>query len=398
MFDLLDALGTAHRPISRLEAHARVASYNPRQVAAAYNYPLDKTGKGFVCGIIELGGGFTQTDVHTYFTQRNLPVPSVTAVSVDGAPNKPSGPRGADGEVLLDIEVAAAVAPGAEYRVYFAPNTNVGFYDAIAQAVRDGVNVISISWGGPESSWNPRVMHKFDALFAEARKAGIVVFAAAGDRGADDGTSAPVADFPASSPNVIACGGTRLLVNADGTRASEVVWDDNDTTSATGGGVSRVFPGRQVPDVAGNADPATGYQVLVDGYSTTVGGTSAVAPLYSGLMLLLSEALGKPVGQAADVMKTLLANPEVCFDVTSGDNGAYRAGPGRDKTTGLGVVDGGKLLAVLQGSAPTPTPAPQPTPAPVPTPTPTPAPVPAPTELERLMRRLIALLEKFFGL
>lgn len=389
----------------RFLPHASAAALNPRQVAKAYNYPLEHTGKGYRCGIIELGGAFGQADLDAYFKQRGLPVPNVKPVLVDGATMKSDGAHGADGEVLLDIEVAAAVAPHAEFSVYFATNTDQGFYDAIAQAVKDGCNVVSISWGGPETAWDPRAMDAFDSLFAAARKQGVVTFAAAGDRGATDGTGTPVADFPASSPNVIGCGGTRLTLNAQGGRAREVTWDDNDTRSATGGGKSQHFPGRNVPDVAGNADPVTGYNVLVDGQAMSVGGTSAVAPLYAGLTLLLSEALGKPLGEAVDVLKTITANPEVCFDVTAGDNGAYRAGPGRDQTTGFGVVDGARLLAVVQPTpdpapapAPVPPPTPAPTPAPVPTPDPTPAPAPEPTnELVALMKRLIALLERLFG-
>jgi kumamolisin len=362
---------------SQASFRASTANYNPRQVAKAYDYPLQYTGKGYTCGIIELGGGFGNSDLSSYFTSLGLPVPAVNAIPVAGGTNTSDGPNGADGEVLLDIEVAGAIAPGATFNVYFAPNTDAGFLAAIDQAIADGVAVISISWGGPEDSWDPATIKNFDAAFAKARQAGIVVFAASGDSGSSDGEAGRHVDFPASSPNVIGCGGTRLIVNPDGTRRSEVVWDDS-SRSATGGGVSSVFPGRQVPDVAGNADPQTGYKVLVDGQTYVIGGTSAVAPLYAGLVLLLSEAIGHPLGKVADFSNLLLTNLGVCFDVTSGNNGAYRAGPGRDDVTGLGVVDGGKLLAVLQSGGQLPAPVPGPTPAPVPTPSPTPVPVPPP--------------------
>lgn len=351
---------------------AAAVAYSPLQVAQAYNYPAGFTGKGFTCGLIELGGGFGQADIAAYFGALGVPAPSVQAVSVAGGQNKSDGPNGADGEVLLDIEVAAAIAPGALFRVYFAPNTDSGFLAAIKQAVADGCQVISISWGGPESSWSASTLDEFDAVFAAARAAGVIVFAAAGDSGSADGTSRSSVDFPASSPNVIGCGGTRLTVNTDGSRASEVTWDDNASTSATGGGVSAHFPGRDVPDVAGNADPATGYRVLVDGQSIVIGGTSAVAPLYAGLALRLKEATK---GAPFDFLKAVTANPTVCYDVTVGNNGAFRAGPGRDETTGFGVVDGAKLLGVLLA---------QPAP-PVP-----PAPVPAPSHLDDADRAFIA--------
>lgn len=331
---------------------AATASLTARQVAEAYNYPTQFTGKGQTVGIIELGGGFSESDLTAYFGKLGLAVPLVESVPVAGGSNKSDGPDGADGEVLLDIEVAASVAPGATFRVYFAPNTDAGFLAGIKQAVGDGCTVISISWGGPESSWSASTMEQYDAVVASARAAGVNIFVAAGDSGADDGTGKPSVDFPASSPNVVGCGGTRLILASDGSRSSEVTWDDSDTTSATGGGVSKQFPGRDVPDVAGNADPDTGYQVIVDGESLVIGGTSAVAPLYAGLAALLGEALGA----SFDFLKLVTANPTICFDVTSGDNGAFRAGPGRDETTGFGVVDGGKALTALQGATTTPPP------------------------------------------
>lgn len=364
---------------------AATAALDARQVALAYNYPLAQyTGKGVTIGIIELGGAVNPNDVAAECTRLGIPQANVTAVPVDGATPTSDGPNGADGEVMLDVEVIAAVAPGAAIRCYFAPNTDQGFLDAIRQATAE-CDYVSISWGGPESSWDGATMDAYEAVFAEARKRGVTVFCASGDTGSTDGTSANVADFPASSPSVVGCGGTRLTLDANGARAAEVTWNDSPTQSATGGGVSKHFPGRQVPDVAGNADPQTGYKVIVDGGSYVIGGTSAVAPLYAGLAALMREAYGKPY----DMLNLVVTNPTVCFDVTQGNNGGYKAGPGRDDVTGYGVVDGEKLLAVLTSGTqipapggnptptpptPTPTPTPQP-PAPTPQPTPTPAPV-----------------------
>jgi kumamolisin len=122
--------------------------------------------------------------------------------------------------------------------------------------------------------------------------------------------------------------------------------------------VSKHFRGRDVPDVAGNADPDTGYQIMVDGEHMVIGGTSAVAPLMLGLHALLFELADKPF----DFMNLVVTNPQACYDVTVGDNGGYRAGPGRDQTTGFGVPDGGLLLAALTSGIPAPVP---PAPAPV---------------------------------
>jgi kumamolisin len=328
--------------------------YDPRAVARCYGYPLGLTGRGFTGGLIELGGGYQQQDLAQFFAAEGLPVPDVQAVPVAGGRNTPGGD--ADAEVLLDIQVAAAVAPGAAYRVYFAPNTDDGFLAAVEQAAAE-CDVVSISWGAAEPYWTRAALNQFDAAFAAARRAGCVVYAAAGDTGSSDSTSGTATDYPASDPNVIGCGGTELVIGGDGRRVTEVTWDLNDRTSATGGGVSTAFGGtRQVPDVAANASPRTGYRVVVDGQWAVIGGTSAVAPLYAGLTLLLCEAVGGPVGKRVDLLNTFVTNLGCFYDVTVGDNGAYRAGLGRDSVTGLGVLDGGKIRAVLTDDVPDPLP------------------------------------------
>ena len=360
---------------ARTDLSAQAAGLNsqftPPQVAQLYNFPPNLDGTGECIGIIELGGGFSTADLNAYFSQLGLPTPTVSSVSVDGANNTPSGNAdGPDGEVLLDIEVAAAVAPGAKIVVYFTSNTSKGFLDAITQAIHDTVNkpsVISISWGGPESNWTTQAFEQFDQAFQAAATLGISITLAAGDNGSSDGVDDGQAhvDFPASSPNVLACGGTRL--NATSTEiSSEVVWNEGDQ-GATGGGISDQFPvpdyqdnagippsanptknvGRGVPDVAGDADPATGYVVRVDGQETVIGGTSAVAPLWAGLIARLNQGLGKSVGFLNPTLYGLPSSSNVFRDVTSGNNGAYSAGPGWDACSGLGVADGTKLLQVL---------------------------------------------------
>jgi kumamolisin len=262
---------------------------------------------------------------------------------------------------MLDVEIIAALAPAADVRVYFGPNSTAGFLAAINQAVADGAHVVSISWGGPESTWTQQAMKAYDQTFAAALSRGCTVFAASGDNGSSDGVpkGGEHVDFPASSPHVTGCGGTRLTVDASGALAAEVVWNDNPTTSAGGGGYSAFFgkPGYQttvpgakrgVPDVAGNADPVTGYPVRVDGRNLVIGGTSAVAPLLSGLTLRLNQLAGRPVG---DFNALAYAHAEDFSDVTVGNNGAFAAGPGWDPTTGLGSPIGAKVLTALTSSA-----------------------------------------------
>jgi kumamolisin len=358
-------------------AGSRAASYTPRQLAQLYDFPADLDGKGECIALIELGGGYNDQDLTTYFGQLGIPKPEVVSVSVDGAQNSPGDPNGADGEVALDIEVAGAIAPGARIAVYFAPNTDRGFLDAITQAVHDTTNnpsVISISWGSAESSWTAQAMTAMDQAFQTAASLGVTICAAAGDNGSSDGVSDQKAhvDFPASSPYALGCGGTRL--DASGSQVTdEVVWNEAATgDGATGGGVSDFFPlpswqanvqvppsvndqhkGRGVPDVAGDADPQTGYQVYFDGQSTPIGGTSAVAPLWAGLIALLNQKRGKAVGYLNPFLYQQyqqLAQSKALRDVTSGNNGAYSAGPGWDACTGLGTPDGALLLQALLSS------------------------------------------------
>ena len=300
--------------------------------------------------------------------------------SVDGAVNQPGqDPNGADGEVLLDIEVAGGVAPGAAQVVYFAPNTDQGFVDAVTTAVHATPTpaVVSISWGQSEDSWTAQARTSVDQAMADAAALGVTVTVAAGDNGSSDGQSGSGthADFPASSPHALACGGTSLRGNAaTGVISSETVWNDGASGGATGGGVSDTFglpswqtavgvpaqagaaagtaAGRGVPDVAGCADPATGYQVRVDGQSTVIGGTSAVAPLWAGLISRLAQSTGKPFGLIQPLLYAGVTAGTAApgfRDITSGSNGAYAAGPGWDACTGLGSPEASGQLTTLGG-------------------------------------------------
>ena len=347
---------------------ANSGSFTPVQVGQLYQFPIEAGAAGQTIGIIELGGGFRPADITAYFKSLGQKTPTVTAVSVDKGKNSPTNANSADGEVMLDIEVAAAVAPGAKIVVYFAPNTDQGFIDAIGSAVHDTVNkpsVISISWGGPESTWTKQSMTTLDAACQSAAALGITVTVAAGDDGSTDGVTGSVnhVDFPASSPHVLACGGTKLA-GSGATISSEVVWNElASKEGATGGGVSTVFAlpawqansnvpkagtfaGRGVPDVCGDADPATGYVVRVDGSSSVIGGTSAVAPLWAGLIALSNAQNKTSAGFIQPAIYTAKA-AAAFHDITVGNNGGYTAGPGWDACTGLGSPIGTALLKLL---------------------------------------------------
>ena len=344
------------------------ASFTVPELARLYDFPTAGNGAGQTIGIIELGGGFLQSDLTAYFAQLGLAVPQVLTVSIDGGTNSPGGD--ADAEVALDIEVTGAVAPGATVVVYFAPNSDRGFLDAVTTSIHDAVHrpsVLSISWGNAESTWTAQAMQVMDQAFRDAAALGVTVCCASGDAGSSDGTGdgRAHADFPASSPFALGCGGTRLEA-ANGTITSEVVWSDN--LGATGGGVSDIFDlpswqvdvgvptsvnpgsrtGRGVPDVAGNAAPQTGYQILLRGQRIVVGGTSAVAPLWAGLFALINEQLAEPVGYVTPLLyQELRGEANVVRDVTSGNNGGYQAAPGWDACTGLGTPGGTDWLAAL---------------------------------------------------
>jgi kumamolisin len=356
------------------------------QFATRYNFPdkqgdtvLDGTGQ--TLALIELGGGFQDSDLQSYFQELDLPVPTVTAVSVDGATNSPTTSRVDDGEVMLDILVAGAVIPKANIVVYFAPSTEQGFIDAISAAVHDTArkpSVVSISWGGPESTSDTQGFTACHEIFSAAAALGITVCAASGDHGpadlsATDWDHAIHVNHPSSDDLVLSCGGTQI----DPVSGKDVVWNDNtpfDPTVhggggwASGGGVSKIFPvpdyqsaanvpvsldggqpGRGLPDIAMSA---RNYLVRVDSSDVRSGGTSAVAPLMAALIVRLNQAKGKNVGFLNPFLYTNAANG-VVVGVTDGSNTipntvqGYNATPGWNACTGLGTPDGTAILNKL---------------------------------------------------
>lgn len=367
-------LGLDSRP--QAKAHFRVraaasasASFTPPQVASLYGFPAG-SGLGQCVALIELGGGFRPADLDTYFKSLGVSSPAVTAVSVDHAQNTPTGDaNGPDGEVMLDIEVVGAIVPQATIAVYFAPNTDAGFLDAITTAIHDTTNkpsVISISWGGAESTWTSQAMTAMDEAFQAAATLGVSVCVASGDNGSSDGVTdgSDHVDFPASSPFALACGGTSLKATSSAI-SGEVVWNDGASGGASGGGISAFFAtpawqaalsavttqgtrtplGRRgVPDAAGNADPETGYEVRVDGTASVIGGTSAAAPLWAALLTRLNQISGKPAGL---INPKLYQAPKALRDITSGNNGDFAAAAGWDACTGLGSPNGAALRDVI---------------------------------------------------
>jgi carboxypeptidase C (cathepsin A) len=367
--------GTAIRPSA-----AGAVTWEVADLCAAYSWPTGLVGGG-VIGIIELGGGWVQSDIDAYFTKANLPRPTVVDVSIGGAntPNPTGDPTtNPDGEVALDIEVAAAafsVATGvaAKIRVYWADARDWGsMATAIAAAAADGCDVCSISWGSDEANWQAAgssagvdFAGKLSAAAQAATALGMTVFAAAGDNDSGDGGPNPAnVDLPSSSPFVIGCGGTRKPRGG----GEETVWNNdpgNPNGEGTGGGFSTIFtpmplwqagaphgPGRMVPDISANADPNTGYNIVVHGKALSFGGTSAVAPLYAGLFAAFGRKLS--LATSLRLITPQLWLNQTCFnDIVTGDNGFFRAEAGPDPCSGIGSPIGSKLAALFNAKSAT---------------------------------------------
>jgi kumamolisin len=366
----------------------------PPRLAELYNFPPDLDGTGQCIGIFtfnDVTGGYRVSALQTYFQQvLHLPAPAITNVVVHGRGNTPgsdseaAGRRGdVTGEVMLDVQVAGALAPGAKLVMYFTQFTSQGWTDAITRAVTDAVNkpsVLSISYGNPEDDPGGAFpttaeVRLIDGFLQRAAAQGLTICCAAGDTGSSDEVVPGPAhvDYPASSPSVLACGGTHL--EASGSQiTAENVWNngvapDGSIAGATGGGISTVFDRppyqqgitlppdgkalskRGVPDVAGVADPQTGVVIIrVNGRELVpVGGTSATAPLWAALIARLNQGLGANVGFLNPLLYHNKKVSGALRDITDGDNGDFQAGTGWDACTGFGTPDGKRLLAALRG-------------------------------------------------
>lgn len=362
----------------------------PSELANVYAFPQANAQQQCI-GLLEFGGGVDTADVTTYFAQIKQPAPTVGVIAIDGVSTNPSADPQSTGEVMLDVDVAGALGGGAKIAVYFSTFDEKGLVDCLSRVVSDSTNdpsVISISWGWDENQafnnsgivWSPSAIEHCNASFLAAAHLGITTCVSTGD----DGSEAQMRDglahvnFPATSPYVLAVGGTTLHVrkNTKGaTQVTETVWNDGSGGGGTGGGVSDITPvppwqsgkvptsinpghfaGRAIPDVAANADPATGYLTMSGGKMQVVGGTSASAPLWASLITRINAITGHRSGNFNALLYSNFGPKEVLRDITVGNNdtegllhGQFPAGPGWDACTGWGAPNGAKLLAALQG-------------------------------------------------
>jgi kumamolisin len=395
----------------------------PHDVAEYYRFPSATTGKGQRITLIEFGGGYHARDIQAFFKSMGIAMPAIKDRCLPGAKNDPldhrllreiitaskTDPAAAAQrygehlndfistlEVTMDLEIAGSLAPDAEIDVLFAPPTGKAWRDAIYAALHEpAATVISISWGNAEYRFSESHVHGINDALKAARLAHVTVCCSSGDFGSRATSTAIESNgvanvaFPASSPLVLACGGTALK-RVGPNIVDEVAWNSPmmGIRYATGGGISgrfrlpkyqtnvrtmaskrsadariwktpshaktRGYRGRGVPDVAGHADTVDGYRLIVGGQEFPGGGTSAVAPLWAALIARLNEAIGFQLGW----INPILYHPEVAQafravrggtnDVADRQIPYFRARPAWNGCTGLGVPDGTRLLKAIQ--------------------------------------------------
>ncbi|HEY1427026.1 MAG TPA: S53 family peptidase [Caulobacteraceae bacterium] len=371
----LDGAGTAAAP-----------TRTPQQLAARYRFPPGD-GAGQTIALLEFGGGYFPADLEAFCQQTAVAAPSeVITVSADGSPT--DALDGLEGEVMLDVEVAAGGCPGAKLALYFGAWSDAGWLAALDAALQDKVNqpsVISISWGASEDGdlWTAQAIEQMSESLKDAAALHITVCAGSGDDGSSNAETDERAhvSFPASSPLVLAVGGTTVPSDA----AADVVWKAGNGLKAfgggsSGGGVSAVCPrpawqsgiaiasvnagaivGRVLPDLAANADwTVSPYFIIVSGAEQPSGGTSAATPLVAALIARINQArlaAGQPrVGYLTpklyEANGASTVGAAACTPVTGGDNatgnaGGYAANGGFSAVTGWGVPNGEALAALI---------------------------------------------------
>lgn len=342
--------------------------FTASEVAQIYGFPAPDTSVNIVMGVVSFGGGLfgnvdangvlTNGDVQAYWTYLGIPTnrhPRVIIRTIDGATNTPGADSGT-AENTLDVETIGGACPSQNLTIilYICPNTLGGFlsiftYMYNTPVVVGGIsyrpNIISCSWGLAEVYYSSTLRNSINSIMSTITGAGISICTATGDFGANNNGPTPgyYVDFPSSSPNATAVGGTRLVCQNniyDGATV-ETAW------TSGGGGTSEVFakPAYQssvtgsfrcIPDIAGVADPSTGVVFKVGGSFFVYGGTSVAAPLAAAFLAAINcRTFVNPL---------LYSAPFNCFhDVTVGNNGGMFAGVGYDKTTGLGSINGANL-------------------------------------------------------
>ncbi|GMA58424.1 peptidase [Alicyclobacillus sacchari] len=355
--------------------------YFPADIRRLYNIPNDLTGAYQTIGIVEFSSGYSLQDATLFWKMHGITPPQVAFVSIDGTRND-GGMREDDEEASLDLQWAGAIAPGAQFVIYEANagETYAEFEAAMLHALNYILNdnqyrpsVLSISYGDGEDSFDAGALQSMADIIQKLDERGVTVCIASGDQGAYGlhnpyGPYSRHADAPATSPHAVAVGGTHLYAHG-----GECAWTylGPQHGGASGGGFSDIFPkpswqtavpghARGVPDLALNADPDSGYQMVFQGQPTIVGGTSVACPVFAAMIALANErraSLGrKPLSSLPQVLYSY--SSQLGFrDIVVGDNTyngviGYEAKPGWDAVTGFGSVDATTFIETLANDIP----------------------------------------------
>lgn len=339
----------------------------PSQIASAYHfswaYEHGIYGNGTTIAIVDAYGDPSLLyDINAFDEQMGLPP---IKLQIDGSTGNSNNTSWAV-ETALDVEWAHAMAPGAKILLYLSPNSSSGLEAALSQIVSERLaNVISLSWGTPESDIvKSGSMPTFESIYQKAAEENITVVAASGDQGAYDGTSSLQVNFPASSPYVTAVGGTSLYLSSNGYQQQAWGGTLSGTTFGSGGGYSSYFPepywqeqmglknltGRGVPDVALDANPETGAEIVVSGLTYNVGGTSLATPMFAAVAALMDQYTGTYLGNVNPLLYHIASNntlyQRAFIPIISGNNGYYKAHYGWNPVTGLGSPNVSELLNI----------------------------------------------------
>jgi kumamolisin len=388
---VIGIFGLSHQPVSKRPGRKKFPPEEsmtpppvnphtrpPKDFRKLYEFPKNATGKGQCIGVLEFGGGFSPARLRSYLRKLGVAAPRVKVREIPPGGNRPLNKTDTltpDAEVYMDLEILASIAPHATLVVYFAENSSRGWIEALHTAIFDRkhrISVLSISWGQAEQYWDARTIHALEHLLQMAALLGITVCCSSGDRGVFEADTHPYSvPYPASSPHVLACGGTRLDV-LGGARKRETVWNESQPAGlASGGGISRIFAlpdfqrghrvparfggtkkGRGIPDVAANASSATGYLIWSDKTAMSLGGTSAATPFWAGLVACLNQALGRRIGYLTPLLYTAKGHLAL-RNIRHGNNRldgrhGYEARKGWDACTGFGTPHGVKFLDWLR--------------------------------------------------
>ena len=375
---LLDGEGKPVRVATTEDPNAnfiKQGGYLATEIAKAQNIPMGTGGEGQHGGFISLSGGIDLPDYNKFFPEHNLEQPApLRIVEVDGAKNSPNSGDGGDTENSLDAYQLQSVAPKANIDMILGKNSDQGLVGVFVRGIfpRFGEaqkSALSSSWGLAEGSQTTQAVNTLGLQFRMAAIRGVQIFAGAGDNGAKANTALYQPEYPASDPYVTGVGGLRMILDGDGKLSNATTWNEGEHSS-TGGGISKIFsvpwwqknfkmpfnidtglPGRGSPDISTDAAKATGYPVRVNGQNYVIGGTSAGAPLYTGMMLNINAELAskgiQPVTPLNPWMYARGNDKNIFHDIVGGGNHGYQSGDGWDAATGLGWVDGTEFLKAM---------------------------------------------------